>query len=336
MYHKEKSIQIKNSASALYNNLGVLRIAPRSLTYFTVVHANVVNMVSASWDGLNYSHRQLQSKEPNVATSTSLIMQAAFCALPSRDLLVVTSQKGIQMYESDGSTMVYWHALDTPDTPTDQAVFARGISAVGKSYICVGDSSGSILVFDVPSKGSNITLSDVLKGHKKSITDIASECSGSQDCIADLISADDGGNLCVWKSGEEFQRFNNIPGFDISCTSVKLWKGTAVAGYGTGQIRLYEAVTGILHAEVNAHARWIYSLDIAPFSGLLLSAAEDSLVRVWHLSIKPESLSVEVAHLHNECVTDTQICGAKFCDGDGHAFAVTGYDLSEIIRYTQS
>lgn len=50
---------------------------------------------------------------------------------------------------------------------------------------------------------------------------------------------------------------------------MKLWKGTVVAGYGTGQIRLYEAVTGIVHAEVNAHARWIYSLDIAPFSGLV-------------------------------------------------------------------
>ncbi len=75
MYHKEKSIQIKSSASALYNNLSVLRIAPRCLTYFTVVHANVVNMVSASWDGLDYSHRQLQSKEGSVATSSSLIMQ---------------------------------------------------------------------------------------------------------------------------------------------------------------------------------------------------------------------------------------------------------------------
>ena len=83
MYHKEKSIQIKNSASALYNNLSVQRIAPRRLTYFTVVHANVVNMVSASWDGLNYSHRQLQSKEPNVATNTSLIMQVRpqFCSV---------------------------------------------------------------------------------------------------------------------------------------------------------------------------------------------------------------------------------------------------------------
>ena len=40
--------------------------------------------------------------------------------------------------------------------------------------------------------------------------------------------------------------------------------------------------------------------------------------------------------MYNECVTDTQICGAKFCDGDGYAFGVTGYDLSEIIRYTQA
>lgn len=59
----------------------------------------------------------------------------------------------------------------------------------------------------------------------------------------------------------------------MCCSSVKLWKGTVVAGYGTGQIRIYEAVTGILHAEVNAHARWIYSLDIAPFSGLVSDLA---------------------------------------------------------------
>lgn len=77
MYHREKSIQLKSSASALYNNLTVLRLAARSLTHFAVVHANVVNLVSASWDGLNYSHRQLQSKEGNVATSSSLIMQVA-------------------------------------------------------------------------------------------------------------------------------------------------------------------------------------------------------------------------------------------------------------------
>lgn len=47
-------------------------------------------------------------------------------------------------------------------------------------FLSSGVSSGSILVFDVPSKGSNITLSEVLEEHKESITDMASECSGSQ------------------------------------------------------------------------------------------------------------------------------------------------------------
>lgn len=65
--------------------------------------------------------------------------------------------------------------------------------------------------------------------------------------------------------------------FSMSCSSIKLWKGAVVAGYGTGQIRIYEAVTGILHAEINAHARWIYSLDIAPFSGLVSAVADISI-----------------------------------------------------------
>ncbi len=39
-------------------------------------------------------------------------------------------------------------------------------------------------------------------------------CPFSQECIADLVSADDGGNLCVWKSGEEFQLLNKITGFE--------------------------------------------------------------------------------------------------------------------------
>ncbi|MEQ2176038.1 hypothetical protein GOODEAATRI_024033, partial [Goodea atripinnis] len=118
---------------------------------------------------------------------------------------------------------------------------------------------------------SNITLSEVLEEHKEAITDIASECSGSQECLANLVTADDGGNMCVWKSGEEFQLLNKIPGFE--------YDPILLAGYGTGQIRLYEAVTGILHAEVNAHARWIYSVDIAPFSGLVSCIDQTSPIR---------------------------------------------------------
>lgn len=44
------------------------------------------------------------------------------------------------MYESDGSVMVYWHALDAGDASLVQAVFARGIAASGH-YICVGEGA---------------------------------------------------------------------------------------------------------------------------------------------------------------------------------------------------
>ena len=44
-------------------------------------------------------------------------------------------------------------------------------------------------MFDVPSKGTNISLSEVLDEHKESITDMASECSGSQvQCVCVLSS----------------------------------------------------------------------------------------------------------------------------------------------------
>lgn len=53
----------------------------------------------------------------------------------------------------------------------------------------------------------------------------------------------------------------------FTCSSVKLWNGIIVAGYGNGQLHLYEAASGALRAEVGAHARWIYALDLAPASG---------------------------------------------------------------------
>ncbi|XP_069833184.1 WD repeat-containing protein 54 [Dendropsophus ebraccatus] len=335
MYRKDKSIQMKSSASALYNNLSVLPLTDRSLTYFTVVHANTVNMVSASADGLSFSHRQLQSKEGSVALSSSLITQASWCVLPSRVLLVLTSQKGIQMYESDGSIMVYWHALDALETPQAQAVFARGIAPVGGRYICVGTSSGLVLVFDIPAKGTNITLAEVLAEHRDPITDIACETCEGKERDSDLVTADDSGVLCVWKSGEDFRLVTKISAYGVTCSSVKLWDGVIAAAYGTGQIRLYDASTGAISAEIDSHARWIYTLDIAPETGRMLSGAEDSFIQIWQLHRTEDSGMIEVEHRHSECVTDTQICGARFCDPQGSSFAVTGYDLNEIIRYVQ-
>lgn len=49
----------------------------------------------------------------------------------------------------------------------------------------------------------------------------------------------------------------------------------------------------------------------------------------------PPLRRLQIQHCHAECVTDTQVCGARFCDPQGDSFAVTGYDLSEILRYSR-
>ncbi|EMP42422.1 WD repeat-containing protein 54 [Chelonia mydas] len=311
MYRKERSVPLKSSSSALYNNLSVLPLRDKPLTYFAAVHGSTVSLASAAADGLSVSHRQLQAKGGGLAGRASI------------------------MYESDGSIMVYWHALDVLEPPPAHAVFARGIAAASGRFICVGTSSGLVLVFDIPSKGTNITLSEVLEEHRDSITDIASEVGENPGGAADLVTADDSGALCVWRSKEEFSLLTKISAFGWTCSSVKLWNGVIAAGYGNGQIRLYEASSGALRATVSAHARWIYALDLAPLTGKLLSGAEDSYVQIWKLSRSPDTGDIEIEHCHSECVPDTQLCGARFCDPEGNSFAATGYDLSEIVRYGQ-
>ncbi|XP_057414381.1 WD repeat-containing protein 54 isoform X2 [Balaenoptera acutorostrata] len=329
MFRRERSIPLRGSAAALCNNLSVLQLPVRNLTHFGVVHGPSAQLLSAAPEGVPLAQRQLQAKE-GAGVSPPLITQVHWCVLPFRVLLVLTSHRGIQMYESDGSVMVYWHALDAGDASLVQAVFARGIAASGH-FICVGMWSGRVLVFDIPAKGPNIVLSEELAGHQTPVTDIATEPAQGQDCVADVVTADDSGLLCVWRSGPKFKLLTRIPGFGVPCPSVQLWQGTIAAGYGNGQVRLYEASTGTLHVQIDAHARAICALDLAPE---LLSAAEDTFVHIWKLSRSPEGGYIEVEHCHGECVPDTQVCGARFCDPSGSSFAVTGYDLAEILRFS--
>ncbi|XP_029415286.1 WD repeat-containing protein 54 isoform X2 [Nannospalax galili] len=349
MFRRECSIPLRGSAAALSNNLSVLQLPTRNLTHFGVVHGPSAQLLSAAPEGVPLAQRQLHVKE-GAGVNSLLITQVHWCVLPFRVLLVLTSHRGIQlskdkldhppipapifqMYESDGSIMVYWHALDSRDASSAQAVFARGIAASGH-FICVGTWSGQVLVFDIPAKGPNIVLNEELAGHQMPITDIATEPAQGQDGVADMVTADDSGVLCVWRSGPEFTLLTRIPGFGVPCPSVQLWQGIVAAGYGNGQVRLYDATTGALHIQINAHARTICVLDLAPEVGKLLSAAEDTFVHIWKLNRNPDNGSIEVEHCHGECVSDTQVCGARFCDPSGGSFAVTGYDLAEILRFS--
>ena len=56
--------------------------------------------------------------------------------------------------------------------------------------------------------------------------------------------------------------------------------GIIVAGYGSGQMRIFSVPDGDIVAEVDAHAGWITGMDLASQTGRLVTTAEDGIVRV--------------------------------------------------------
>ncbi|XP_064600424.1 LOW QUALITY PROTEIN: WD repeat-containing protein 54-like [Liolophura sinensis] len=326
MYRREKSLTAKSSTSALCGNLSVFVNKEKNLLNYAVVHKSDVNIVSASTDGSTATHRQVSCKEPSAAYSTVMVMQAKWVELPVKTILVITSQRGILMYEGDGSFMLYWHAVEGANDEGESS-FARGISGFQENTVCVGTYTGEILVFDVPSRGTNVTLADVLKGHKTPVCDITSDKDR-------LISSDEEGTIVVWKcSKEKLQQAVRIKGSGYPCSSLAVWKDIVVGGYGSGHIRIFSITTGKMAAEVAAHARWINSVDVSPDTGLVLSASEDSFVRVWQLSAGEVP---EIQHKFSECVTDLQLAGGQFIEPAGRAFCVTGYDSPELVFFAKN
>uniref|UniRef100_A0A8C5U5P0 WD repeat-containing protein 54 beta-propeller domain-containing protein n=1 Tax=Malurus cyaneus samueli TaxID=2593467 RepID=A0A8C5U5P0_9PASS len=259
-YRRERTLALRSSSSALYNNLAVLCPPARPLA-FGAVHGTTLNLL-----GNEGPPRQLQARGGGSALSTPLLTQVRHREMSH---FVPPSQ----MYESDGSTMVFWHALNIPEHPAAHSVFARGIAAAGGRFICVGTSSGAVLVFDIPPKGTNVTLSEVLEQHRDPITDIAAE--QGQEGAGDLVTADDFGTLCLpgdptgcgTRGKDTLEVVTRALISSSTCSSVTLWNGIVAAGYGNGQIRLWEAASGRIRAQVSAHARWIYALDLAPLTG---------------------------------------------------------------------
>ncbi|CAL1530198.1 unnamed protein product [Lymnaea stagnalis] len=324
MYRKEKPITLKGSTSALCNNLSVFLMPDRKQISYAVVHRALVNIACASTDGTSVVGRQVICKEPSATQGLPFVLQSKWVCLPSRTVIVLTSSRGIQIFEPDGSALVHWHSLSDS---SDQAHLARGIAGVGEQFLCVGTEKGSILVFNLPPKGPNVTLEDTLTGHKSPVTDLASE----KDT---LVSADGLGYIIVWKAkGSSFTQVSSMRGDGWACNSLAIWKGIVVGGYASGHLRVYNGNTGVIGAEVAAHARAINAIDVSRESGMLISVSDDTFFRLWQL--RPMNVP-QIEFRHSECVSDLQLVGGQFVDDQGRVLCVTGYDSADINFYIRA
>ncbi|XP_013782822.1 WD repeat-containing protein 54-like [Limulus polyphemus] len=332
MYHKETSWLMNSTASALNNNLCSYKES-NDKVHFAVVHKGTVNIVtvtssigssvSDSVKDSNPSARTISCNEASGSGATVTILQAKWVTLRSQTLLVISTLRGIQVFEMDGTVLLFWHRLETDDAEYSEEMFARGIAACGQNLLCVGTHDGSVLIFSMPAESNTLNYVDKVRYHPAAISDL---CGQGQT----LISGDDHGNLVVWEGSTTLKKVKELESFQSPATSIACWEELVMVGYGSGHIRLFNITTGIRRAEITAHASWITAVDIALESGLAISVSEDSFVRVWQLK---KDGSPVVSYKSSCNITNIQLCGGCFVNNLGSAFCTTGYDLNEILYF---
>ena len=108
--------------------------------------------------------------------------------------------------------------------------------------LAIGTSCGSILLYEIPFRGTNIRLINELleKDLKYGVGDLAANPSGTN-----LACSDTNGNIFVWD-------IDVYPSIKLAyklnetspCTCLNIWKGYLIGGFGNGKINLYDIVSG--------------------------------------------------------------------------------------------
>lgn len=152
----------------------------------------------------------------------------------------------------------------------------------------------SLVNIEQDEKTIQFKFRECLKHHHYSITfinsatDLVKDLSNQFVKIHRLSIADALGNISIWHLDNnvikfilQFAGFNNY-----HCVSTKFFEDLLIASYSSGHIRLFSLIDKYLLSEVSAHAKPITSMNICTETGLLITTAEDTFVRIWML--KPD------------------------------------------------
>ncbi|CAF1646220.1 unnamed protein product [Adineta ricciae] len=322
---------VKWSASHLSSNLTINRASEtRRATMYGVAHKSGFTMVTVSEDGTKQIQGQVICRpvghnsalvSESDARFIPYIVQAVFVNLPIRNILVLACTKSIQIYELDGTTNLHTHVLDkNHPNRTESSIYARGIAGVGQNLLCVGNHLGEVLVFNIPQKGSTITLKETITGHQFGITSLVSNANL-------LISSDTSGFILIWNV-RTMSQINVIQPIDDSgVTALSIWNNCIVASYANGMIRFFDPENAQICGSIAAHARCINAIDCNE-RGLLASVGDDCYVRVWKLTGDGENL--QITHECNQRIENQQLVGVKFLNLSRSDIAISSYDSSEV------
>lgn len=303
---------------------------------------------------------------PEVTSSTVYCCQYVRCC-GNKSLLVVGSTAGVQIWSHDGNEMKFFApiaSLIEASVPSaaplaaGESHFVRGIASCGDSQIAVGCSSGMLFVLNVPRDGDGEGISiahklnTVATGLNNSPNDSAIMAVAGSDSM--LVCANEFGDIFgfdnstgAWKASftlalDEIAATSGAPeslasGL-ITCLCTRT--GTIVAGYTTGHMRVFRALSGSvaeLAIEVSAHFRSVSGITLNPASPRFATCGEDQFVHVWEFPDFTSRSTSDADLIHSERLDNRMCTGICYYNPLGGAatavsnIAINSFDDEDMV-----
>uniref|UniRef100_A0A915DLX3 WD repeat-containing protein 54 beta-propeller domain-containing protein n=1 Tax=Ditylenchus dipsaci TaxID=166011 RepID=A0A915DLX3_9BILA len=349
MYEPDGDFTVKTGAAFLANNLSVFKHELKAISYAAFLGKNALQLLSWNDKMEQISCDLLSQKElangaePTVAgaidsltkESPSSLMQVKMCLPVNRTnpVAVLLSTTNLNIIDPKSKKVLFAtetsSSIDTENEVTGKfgmkpCTFTRGIGCVD-NIIMAGLNSGEITLITCSGESNFQQQKKLLKEHNAPVTDIAT-------CGFDMItvSGDVQGNVVVWSKNMKSAAKKISTNQQLSVLNVL--RKQVLCGTYLGQILIFSVNTGALMAEVNAHSRQITSITVAVESAYILSASEDSYIRIWKLHTrKPEAYKVEFRFAQK--FENMSIMGAEFSGARGSGFLVSHYENSKIFSF---
>ena len=334
MYSQKTVLPIKLSASYLPNNLSVL--SQYDNIAYAVIHRNVLNIFYTTQPSKQIVFNP--ESYPNIidfrtTQPNPFIQQAKWCTIGTSVFLVLCCYHMVLIYDKSADNLL---SVQPTSYPTDksESSYSKGITSFG-NYLYIGWGNSEVIVYEMKEKivdeksEFSFEMFATLKGHS---VPIACVYADSTDC---LVSGDEDGTVCVWKLNRDVGISNQIPNVVVKgggdpCSDVCTCGDYLIASFGSGKILIFSIETFERKFEINAHARWINSMDICVKNQRLIAVSEDTCVSVWQI---PRDKSGLVECLYYQAVQSYVLTGCRFLDEDGNCFALTAFDYAEVLVY---
>lgn len=272
---------------------------------------------------LNEVYISLLSGESfKVPISKSTVYQAAFIQLHGRCMLAIMSNQGVQVWSEKGDNMIFYFPLNSLlGFESDENKFLRGVAAHG-DYLCVGCSTGNVLVFGY-REGGDFPLLHNLDSEKSAVTVLTTSISSSS-----LVCCNDVGSIYSYKIDDAFlrQKFS-YQGSGFPCTAACQQGEWVFASYSSGHIRGFRLDIEEMCFEITAHSRAITGMVMNAEGTEIISCSKDQYVNVWSIPDFRSPSSSRVGYLFGQqlenrlctgvvSLSDGRICVASYDDGD--------------------